>query len=569
MDISKAKARRAAVFFLIVLGVFFVLFAAYSVYLKVGPQNVVVARVPFGLPGGWKLPVGDSPDTLRGLDAMPFSTRQELHRAAELEKSGEFESAAEIYEAIALQYPGAFLAEWGVAVTLLSMDSLSAVWQSQLDRAVSILKRDFVESSVAFYLDARLAERANSPGTALELSRIAAEKAPAFADARLLYADLLYRAGRFAESGEEARAAISLYGGNEPRAYARLAWIFHDEGHLDSCGLVVEHALSKFPGSPSLLCLQGFLFEYRGNFDRAEDVYRRALAIRPGFSPAKDALLTLGEKSPPGAAPGGARLSPKERVAIAYEILQPLVKQYPDNLPLREALGEAYLRGRDFDMAKSQFLEIRRQDPSYPEIESRIGRASSVPTREGKKNLLADDLNRALDSMRTLPQTEHSFESSLGHYLVRYGASEKEFFSKYSVGNFKKIGQGTWQEVFFEAPYFHRYTILFDKSGHFYGVHVVVSDSGSVLNKAAANAPEIYTSMLLLNSRISGVGTETGETDCDGTVISGATWETRDNFEMLARIVGKPDEVRMIRLDRSKIPEGARLCDNVKYLLMF
>ena len=89
------------------------------------------------------------------------------------------------------------------------------------------------------------------------------------------------------------------------------------------------------------------------------------------------------------------------------------------------------------------------------------------------------------------------------------------------------------------------------------------------MNKTATNTPEIYTNLLQLNSRLSGVGSETGETDCDGKVLAGATWETRDNFEMLARFAGKPAEVRMIRLNRDAIPEGTRLCDYMKYLLMY
>lgn len=569
MSISKAKARRAAVFFLTLLGGAFIALFVYNVYLKIGPRHVDLSQVPFGLPGGTRLAVGDLPDTLAGLDRMPLSTQQELRRAAELEKNDKFEDAAEVYEAIALQYPETFLAEWGVVNSLLSQDSLLPIWQSQLDMMEKTLRYRYPESSVAFYLDARLAEKAGSASTALELARVATEKSPAFAAARLLYASLLYKAGRFAESGMEARAAISLSRGNEPKAFAQLAKIYHDEGILDSCELVVEYALSKFPVNTDLLCLQGYLQEYKGRFEEAEGTYRRVLAIRPGFQQATEALLSLGQKAPPGVG-GGARLSPRDRVQVAYEILEPLVNLYPDNLPLREALGRTYLKGRDFDRAKAQFLEIQSRDPEYPEISRRIQEASSAPpVRETKKNLLADDLNRALDSMRTLPTTEHAFESSLGHYLVRYGATQKEFFQKYSAANFRKIDKNTWQESFFETPYFHQYTVLFDENGRFYGVHVVVTDSNVVANRTATNTPEIYTTLLQLNSRLSGVGTETGETDCDGKVLSGATWETCDNFEMLARFAGKPAEVRMIRLNRDAIPEGTRLCGYTKYLLMY
>ena len=567
MWISKNKARRAAVYFLMLLGGAFLALFAYSLYGKFGPRKIETQKVPFGLPGGTEIAVGDFPDTLAGFSALPVSTVQELRRADDLEKNGRLDEAAEIYEAIALQYPGVFLPEWGVVRSLFEKDSLLPVWNSLLESTERSLKKRFPESSVSFWLDSRLAERANSLGTALELARVATEKSPAFFDARLLYARLLFRTGRFAEGKGEARAAISLSLGENPKAYALLSQIYHDEGALDSCERVVDYSLSKFPINPELLCLQGILQEYKGRFDEAENTYRRVLAIRPNFSPANEALLSLGQKSPPGKIVHG-RLSPKDQAKVAYDILEPLVLRYPDNLPLREALGTAYLKGREFERAKSQFLEIQSRDPEYPEIQRRLQEASSVPpVRDVKKNMLADNLHRAIDSMRTLPSTGHSFESSLGHYLVRYGASPKEFFAKYSASNFKKIRKNVWRETFFEVPYFHRYTVLFDEKARFYGVHVVVTDSNVVANKMT-NTPEIYTTLLQLNSRISGLGTETGETECDGTVLSGATWETRDNFEMLARVVGKPAEVRMIRLDKSKIPEGMRLCDYSKYLFM-
>jgi hypothetical protein len=83
-------------------------------------------------------------------------------------------------------------------------------------------------------------------------------------------------------------------------------------------------------------------------------------------------------------------------------------------------------------------------------------------------------------------------------------------------------------------------------------------------------APEIFTRLLKQNSRISGIGNSTGETDCgDGLVLDAAVWETQDNFEILARIVGKPTEVKMVRFDKSVLPPGVKLCDYVSYLNEF
>ncbi len=196
MRIPGNKAQRAAVYFLALLGVAFLALLAYSIYGKFGPRKIEVPSVPFGLPFGTEISVGDFPDTLSGLSSLPVSTVQELRRADDLEKNDRFDEAAEIYEAIALQYPGVFLPEWGVARSLFAKDSLSPVWKSLLESSERALKKRYPESSVAFWLDASFAEKTNSLGTAVELARVATEKSPAFFDARLLYAKLLFRSGR-------------------------------------------------------------------------------------------------------------------------------------------------------------------------------------------------------------------------------------------------------------------------------------------------------------------------------------------------------------------------------------
>ena len=99
---------------------------------------------------------------------------------------------------------------------------------------------------------------------------------------------------------------------------------------------------------------------------------------------------------------------------------------------------------------------------------------------------------------------------------------------------------------------------------------MAVFDSASNSNHLGV-APEIFSRLSKQNSRISGIGNNTGETICDdGVVMDAVVWETRDNFEILARIVGKPAEVRMVRLDRRTLPpSGMKLCDYLPLLLEF
>ncbi|MBQ2560154.1 MAG: hypothetical protein II565_06180, partial [Fibrobacter sp.] len=138
------------------------------------------------------------------------------------------------------------------------------------------------------------------------------------------------------------------------------------------------------------------------------------------------------------------------------------------------------------------------------------------------------------------------------------------------ASNFKQVKRFVWQETFYENPYHHTYTVVFDSLNRFKEVHVVVFDSASNSNHLGV-APEIFTRLLKQNSRISGISNNTGETDCgDGVVMDAAVWETRDNFEILARIVGKPAEVRMVRLDRNRLPpSGMKLCDYLPLLMEF
>lgn len=562
-------AQKAAYLFLALCCGALLAFAGWRVYGIYGPSKITVGGIPYGLPAGSTISRGDAPDMADDLAKAPVQVQTELRRATELFRNGVFNSAFDIYDGVVALYPDLLPAVWGEVNTMYEMNQMS---ESQRDRQallVGKLQGRFPGSGMAAYLESRNFYAAGNESAAMELARVATEKAPALAEARLWFAQLLMNNSRMIQAAGELRSVISLSNGDVPKAYEMLAEIYHQDGQLDSCSAVVEYALSQYPVNVQLLLLQGYLSEYQGSFDAAEKIYQRILAFRPDFAPAHEAIATLGEKNPPG--PGtGVALSPQDRAQTACDILEPLVERYPENLPLREALGRAYLKGRNFDRARQQFTEIQKADPAYPEIQQRIQetKVERPAVVVNKNDGLTADLNRAIDSLRgsNTPSTSHDFSTMLGHYLVRYGATPKEFFKKYSISNFRPVAKNVWQESFYTAPYMHTYTVVFDSLNHFKEVHVVVYDSSSNSNHLGI-APEVFTRLLKQNSRISGIGNSTGETDCgDGLVLDAAVWETQDNFELLARVVGKPAEVRMIRFDKSALPPGLRLCDYTKYL---
>ena len=570
MSQSSATARKAAYWFLAVCCGALLALGGFRVYEEFGPSKVSVEAVPFGLSSAGSVARGDSPDLNAGISGLPVQTQAELRRAVELSHGGNYQAAIEIFEAIVMIYPDVLKVQWEELNTLFEKDSLSDREEYRLKQFVELLKARY-PGGVAMYIESRQAARASNMSLALQLAQVAAEKAPALYDARLWFARLLLKEGRLAQAAAECRTAISLSAGADPRAYEIMAKLYHDQGLLDSCSAVVEYALTQFPVNMELHLLQGYLAEYRGHFDMADKIYQRILALDPTFTRASEAEATLGEKSPPGTG-SAVSLTPRDRAQMAVDILSPLVERYPENLPLREALGLSYLKGREFDRARIQFQEILNRDPEYPDIRLRLQEANvTKPAPVSAVDGLAANLNRALDSIKGTyaPAKEHDFTTMLGHYLVRYGATPGEFFKKYAIGNFRPIRANVWQETFYDGSYKHTYTVVFDSLNHFREVHVVVSDS-SVKSNHMGMAPEIFTRLLKQNSRISGIGSSTGETDCgDSLVLDASVWETQDNFEILARIVGKPSEIRMVRFDKTALPPGLKLCDYIPYLKEF
>ncbi len=570
MALASETARKAAYLFLILCCVAVVGLGGYQLYLDMAPAKVTVPEVPFGLKAGTQFLKGDSPDMRQELSELPLQTQGEIRRATELFRSGAYVQANEIFNAVSLLYPDLVVSLWNETNSLFEIDSLTELENNRLNLLIGKLQGKYPNTGLAKYLESRKTYKSGNKTVALEMAKIAVEQAPALVEARLWYARLLNENNRMPQAVEESRAAISLSAGNEPRGYEVLARLFHDMGTLDSCSSLLDYGLTQYPMDAEMLLLRGYLLEYQGRYDEAEKVYQRILAFRPDFEGAAIALATVGEKTAPGV--GGGKISPMDRSQLAWEILEPLVEKYPENMPLREALGLAYLKGRDFDRARIQFREIQSKDPEYPDIQQRIQECNVTrPVLPVQANGLAEDLNRAVDSLREsmAPSTKHDFSTMLGHYLVRYGATPAEFFKKYDIKNFRPVKKNVWQESFYDAPYKHTYTVVFDSLNRFREVHVVVYDSSTTSNHLGL-APEVFTRFLKQNSRISGIGNSTGETDCgDGLVIDAAVWETQDNFEILARVVGTPKEIRMVRFDKSVLPPGLKLCDYSTYLNEF
>jgi tetratricopeptide (TPR) repeat protein len=564
--LTPQNARKASLYALALILGGLLTVGVYNLSGILGPRRMEVGEVPFGLPAGTRIPIGKSEkESFKGI---PQPIIQEVSRAQELLRVGNWKVAAEIFKGVSLQYPDLKPALLGQALALVAQSPLSDANRSQIDAILLQLDRKYPGDASTQYLRGLVASRQGQATVALEFLEQAVRESPGSLDPHLELGRVLLEGGQPLGAQSEARTGISLSQGSDGRFYSLLARAYHDNGSLDSCGQVVEYGLTRFPGEMDLIVINGMLLEYKGLFDQAEMDYHKVQAIDPENLAAKIALRTLGEKSPPGSQNSKGMVTPREKAQLAIDILEPLVRQYPENIPLRDALGQAYLKGRSFDLARLQFEEIQDRDEEYPDIQLRIQEAKAVNRDPREAVVLSQELKRATDSLRTTQGKDRSFSERLGHYLVRWGAPPKEFFAKYPIAGFKQLDSQTWQELSWEPPFEHKTTVEFTKEHGLSAVHVLVRDTS--FHVGMRNTVfDLFGRLLAQNSRISGIGTATGEAECDSMAFQGVVWENTDNFEMMLQFSSKRSEVRILRLNKDLYETMPRLCGHMPRLLKY
>ena len=516
-----------------------------------------VSAVPFGLPAKTKISVGEKAK----FPSTPAPAEADLRRANDLRMAGAFQAAHDNYETILLKYPNLPAALFGKAYSIIAEDSVSAEKIAQTKSLIENLAQQKPGSVWVQLLLTFIREHEGS--NALDMAAELAAKSPAFSEARLRYADLLFKAGQPAKSAEEAKAAISISAGTDARAYVRLAFALHKMNNLEECSELVNYALPRFPSQTGFLLLRGYLSEYAREFDKAQNDYKRILALKPGDPSALNAMATLGEKTSVG---GLSAL--RDQAKESAKILLPLIDEYPENLPLREALGRIYLKARLMKEARQQFSEIYAQDFEYPGIRQLMNETVEEqpkfippPPPQNNKNL-ADSLAKTFAALRSRESVDYD---DLGRYFMHYGATFKEFFSKYSVTRFKRLDENTFIERYKINSIIYENTIYFDSKKTFYAVRSIITDSAS----ADLRIQDLFRHFLRKEAGVLGEGVPVEVTRCSNTSDEweGFIWASRDNFEVLLYGSDTPETVYIIRLHANRFSDTGNLCSYVNMAL--
>jgi len=530
-------------------------------------DSIKVSAIPFGLPAKTKIPIGEKAK----FPQAPVAAEIDLQRANDLRMAGAFAAAQDYYETILLKYPNLPVALFGAAYSIIAQDSISAEKIAKAKNLIESLAQQMPGSVWVKLLLTFSREHEGNLIYALDMASELASASPAFSEARLRYAELLLKTEQPSNAANEARAAISISGGLDARAYANLAFALHKMGNIEECSELVNYALPRFPSQTGLLLLHGYLNEYSRNFDVALSDYKKILVLKPNDANASNAIATLGEKIPPqmdAATTYKGGISLKDYAKEAAKTILPLIDEYPENLPLREAMGKIYLKARLMKEARAQFSEIYSQDFEYPNIKKLLEEASEeqyrpislAPTLYGKA--LTDSLAKTFDALRKSEKLDNDY---LGHYLVHYGATLKEFFSKYSITKFKKMDDKTFVERYNLESFIYENTIFFDSRKTFYAVRSVITNTEAP--GSYSYIQDLFGHFLKKEIEVLGEGVSVENRECYGDKWNGAIWTSRDNLEILMHNNGKPRTVYILRLHAKRFPDTGNLCSYVSMAL--
>jgi tetratricopeptide (TPR) repeat protein len=538
-----------------------VIIGGYNFWRSFGPRSMVAPYTPFGLPAHTKINVGQSIPPKPDIHSLSPQAKVEWENALSLFKQQSWQKAAERFDLLSSQYPQFKVALYYSAYCRLQLEPTTFTIGAVRNTIALFQKMSGTQAGAA-YLSGLAAQIFDQDTiAALGYFKTVTQKAPQYGPAHYKLANLYLHNKQAALAIDHYRAAISLQAEVMPLLLGQLAQGYMFLGHADSVQAILEYSQKQWPDHPALLLAQGYLHEVQNEFAAAESKYRQILQRQPQNALAREALRTLGEKPDivNNAKPAGPRMYMKH----SLDIIEPLLEQFPENLALHFAKGQALYQGRDYVQAQKTFEYIASIDSGFPNIQRQIQNCKEAANFA---TLPVDNRFALLDSVNKMAprKTERSSFEKLGHYLVRWGAPPKEFFKRYAANRFVKLRDNAYRESFYEESFLHEYTIVFDSTG-LYGVHVQVTDTA--FHEKEDLIFDLYGKFIKTNSRITGIGSSTGESQCGGAApFQAVIWEKQDNFELLAQFSNARNKIQMIRLAKHRVPKPFKLCYFLPYL---
>ncbi|MGL1935274.1 MAG: tetratricopeptide repeat protein [Fibrobacterales bacterium] len=550
----------------------------YQAFDLIFSRTIKPEYVPFGLDIGTELDVGRKFSVPKELPKLDPADQKLYKQAIQYHEMRGVKSSKKIFDGLIKKYPEVFAIYFYASKNILSYQELTKSLLDDVRVYIQQAKALNPEHPALYFITGQYNLLMNNNDQALKSFEKSIELSPIFAPSYYELALINLQGKKYSSSLEYLKYSITLDTESLEKQYSMLAHIYHNTADLDTCFRVVNYAIDQFPYNTSLLYLKGLLLEYDGDVDEARETYNKILKLDPQNSEAQKAITTLGQKIPPIKSKPSVEGSSVNSIAL----LDSLVNDRPKNGWLRYALGVAYLNSGNSDKAEIEFDKARLYEASLQTLNSE-GKTFEVANAK-KKEVVKPVIKKSSKELALEKQVKEMISQSenkvievkkkksvlsegkveLGHFLVPWGATEKEFFKRYPISDFKKIKYGIYKETFYVDDILHEHVVRFNKKG-FWGVHVYLTDT----TKAYI---DLLGSTIRANARISGSGTHLGEKKCPGfKSFESFTWnKTKDNYELITQFAGKSWQVRMMRMSPDQYKQKPiSICSVIPRLVEF
>ena len=379
----------------------------------------------------------------QGKEKRPQSPDGAVTPPAPNTSAHERRAAELVQQAASSQEPEALLQ---IGETLLEM--------GERQRAFDLIARAYDQKFKDPRFAAAMVEALLETGQAQDARALATplvKQAPNSGDAHASLAEVMLQFGRYTQALELARKATQLQP-ESPRAWQAFARASAREKRLPEAWPAFEKAVKLAPEDGGLLADYGDELAFYGQPEKAEEVLRRALSLRPRDT---RTLTLLGKHL------GSQALTPA-RQAEAVALLRKAIELTPTASEPHLQLGRLLLQTGDTAGAMTALEECLRLDSSLLEAWLPLGQAYQAAGREQQaKDAFARysrfaelrremaqlqlRLRRNPDSVPTLLQLaalEEGYgrkQEALGHYRQALGLKPDPELSKYVAGLEKSV----------------------------------------------------------------------------------------------------------------------------------
>ena len=203
----------------------------------------------------------------------------------------------------------------------------------------------------------RIAVYARDDAAALEVARLWAELEPDNVEARQVAAAMLVRRGDVAGALAQLEKVVELRSGE--RAYQLITSLLSKEKNKDTALAVMEALVARRADDAQALYAYAQLASFMGEQARAAEAVDRALALKPGWTPAVILKSSI--------------LARQKDTAGSLALLESALEERPDDTDLRLYYARRLVDERRLREARAQFLRVLESSPDNTDALYAVG----------------------------------------------------------------------------------------------------------------------------------------------------------------------------------------------------